>query len=243
LLDGFKRYFASEALQWEGLEGTIVEADDITAKVMMLTYNQKTSPLVDYEEAQIVYSLRKDHLMGQQEIAGLLSRSISWVSRRLGLMEKLDQQVKMHLQLGKITPTHARELIKLPRGKQGDFLKVIIGHCITSRQTALLVAKYLQSKTTRQQQYVLDQPLEVIERATVEDELYDPRLSVHGNRLLKTSRLLARQQHIFIGQMTNPPLNQLSPREREILLPGFRQVLSKTKTIESILIKCSNNER
>ena len=59
---------------------------------MMLTYNQKIFSLVDYEEAQIVYSLRKDHLMGQQEIAGLLSRSISWVSRRLTLMEKLEEK-------------------------------------------------------------------------------------------------------------------------------------------------------
>lgn len=243
LLDGFKRYYASQALQWESLHGRIVEVDDITAKVMIMTYNQKTSALVDYEEARIVYSLKKEHLMGSDEIARLLGRSLSWVSRRLSFIEKLDEGVRMHLQLGRITPTHGRELIKLPRGKQGDFLKIILDHHLTSRQLALLVAKYLQSQTNRQQCYLLEHPMEVIERASIEDELYDPRLGLHGNRLLKTSRILIRQQHIFIGQSTDPLLNTLDTMELEILSADFRQILSKTKTIQSILKKYHSDER
>jgi len=243
LLDGFKRYFASRDLQWKSLQARVVEVDDVTAKAMMMTYNQKTSSLVDFEEAQIVYSLNKQHLISQQEIASLLSRSLSWVSRRLSFIEKLDEGVSMHLQLGKITPTHARELVKLPRGKQECFLKVILDYHLTSRQLALLVVRYLQSKTSREQNYIVKHPLEVIERASLEEEIYDPRLSLHGNRLLKTSRILARQQHIFIGQSTNPPLNELDPMELEILSADFRQILSKTQTIQTLLIKYQDNER
>jgi len=243
LLDGFKRYFASRDLQWQSLQARVVEVDDVTAKAMMMTYNQKTSSLVDFEEAQIVYSLNKQHLISQQEIASLLSRSLSWVSRRLSFIEKLDEVVSMHLQLGRITPTHARELVKLPRGKQECFLKVVLEHHLTSRQVALLVVRYLQSKTSQEQNYIVKHPLEVIERASLEEEIYDPRLSLHGNRLLKTSRMLARQQHIFIGQSTNPPLNELDPMELEILSADFRQILSKTKTIQTLLIKYQDNER
>lgn len=243
LLDGFKRYFASRDLQWKSLQARVVEVDDVTAKAMMMTYNQKTSSLVDFEEARIVYSLNKQHLISQQEIASLLSRSLSWVSRRLSFIEKLDEGVSIHLQLGKITPTHARELVKLPRGKQECFLKMILDYHLTSRQLALLVVKYLQSKTSREQNYIVKHPLEVIERASLEEEIYDPRLSRHGNRLLKTSRILARQQHIFIGQSTNPPLNELDPMELEILSADFRQVLSKTQTIQTILIKDQGDER
>jgi len=243
LLDGFKRYFASRDLQWKSLQARVVEVDDVTAKAMMMTYNQKTSSLVDFEEARIVYSLNKQHLISQQEIASLLSRSLSWVSRRLSFIEKLDEGVSLHLQLGKITPTHARELVKLPRGKQECFLKMILDYHLTSRQLALLVVRYLQSKTSREQNYIVKHPLEVIERASLEEEIYDPRLSLHGNRLLKTSRILARQQHIFIGQSTNPPLNELDPMELEILSADFRQVLSKTQTIQTILIKDQGDER
>ena len=42
-----------------------------------------------------------------------------------------------HFRLGHITSTHARELSRLPRGKQDEFLKLIVGHGLDSRQTAL----------------------------------------------------------------------------------------------------------
>ena len=235
MLDGFKRYYACKILKWKKLQAYVVDVDDITAKTMILSYNRQGSSLIDYEEAQIVYSLKKEHLMKQEEIAVLLSRSFSWVSRRLSLIERLDDYVRTHLRLGKITPTHARELIKLPRGKQNDFLKLIIDNNLTSRQAAILVLKYLKSKTKEEQTYLLKNPVDAIEQQCRDEEISDCRLSSHGNRLLKTMRILARQQHIFIGNTTNPPLNELSKTEQEILSADFTDVVKKTKIIQSIL--------
>lgn len=243
LLDGFKRYYAGQALQWPGLDAHLVEVDDITAKAMILSYNQQGNALIDYEEAQIVYSLKAEHLMSQEEIASLLSRSTSWVSRRLSFIERLDEGVRGHLQLGKITPTHARELVKLPRGKQSDFLAVIIGHNLTSRQSSLLINKYLQARTKEEQDYLMNRPLQVIERATLQGEVEDSRLGGQGNRLLKTTRILAHQQHIFIGAATNPPLKELADEELDILSAGFRDIVKKIKTIHSILKPYDNHER
>ncbi len=243
MLDGFKRYYACQALKWEKLQAHLVEVDNVTAKAMILSYNQQGSSLLDYEEAQIVYSLKKEHLMKQEEIATLLSKSFSWVSRRLSFIERLDESVRTHLQLGKITPTHARELVKLPRGKQNVFLKLIIDNNLTSRQTSLLITKYLQSKTKEEETYILKNPVEAVLQQCMEEEINDCRLSLHGNRLLKTIRILARQQHIFIGQTTNPPLNELTDIELGILAEGFTDIVRKTKTIRSILKKYDNHER
>ncbi len=243
ILDGFKRYYASQDLKWGHLDSHVLEVDDITAKTMILSYNQHSSPLVDYEEAKIVYSLKKEHLMKQEEIAILLSRSRSWVCRRLSFIEKLDDCVGTHLRLGKITPTHARELVKLPRGKQNDFLEVIIGENLTSRQSSKLVTKYLQSATDEEQNYLLKHPLEAIEQQSTDNEISDCRLSNQGNRLLKTLRLLSRQQHIFIGQSSNPPLDELYPLELEVLSKNFRDVVKKSNTIQSILTKYHDYER
>ncbi len=243
MLDGFKRYYACQALKWEELQAHLVEVDNVTAKAMILSYNQQGSPLLDYEEAQIVYSLKKEHLMKQEEIATLLSKSFSWVSHRLSFIERLDESVRTHLQLGKITPTHARELVKLPRGKQNVFLKLIIDNNLTSRQTSLLITKYLQSKTKEEETYILKNPVEAVLQQCMEEEINDCRLSLHGNRLLKTIRILAHQQHIFIGQTTNPPLNELTDIELGILAEGFTDIVRKTKTIRSILKKYDNHER
>jgi ParB family chromosome partitioning protein len=235
LLDGFKRFYAARLLKWDSLQCQGVEVDDQTAKVMILTYNGQGSSLADFEQAQGVYSLKKEHLLGQEDIARLLGKSISWVSRRLSFIERLDESVKVHLRLGKISCTHARELAHLPCGKQEAFLKLVIGHNLTSRQSGLLVKKYLQAKTVEEQNYLFRHPLEIIERAGVEAEVHDSRLSLQGNRLLKASRMLGHYQHVFIGQSCNPPLKELAALEVEILSPGFRDIVKKTKMIQSIL--------
>ncbi len=235
LLDGFKRFYAARLLKWESLQCQGVEVDDQTAKVMILTYNGQGASLADFEQAQVVYSLKKEHLLGQEDIARLLGKSISWVSRRLSFIERLDESVKAHLRLGKITSTHARELACLPRGKQEVFLKLIVGHNLTSRQTGLLVKKYLGAKTEQEQNYLQSHPLEIIERSGVEAEVHDSRLSLQGNRLLKTSRMLGHYQHVFIGQSCNPPLKELAALEEEILCAEFRDIVRKTRMIQSIL--------
>jgi len=235
LLDGFKRYYACLQLKWDEIRVHIVDLDDITAKAMILNYNQYGSSLVDYEEAQIVYSLKKEHLMKHEEIATLLTRSFSWVSRRLSFIERLSPTVQSHLQLGKISPSHARELVKLPRGKQDSILKLIVDNKLTSRETSVLVFKYLQSQTQAEQDYLLSNPLDVINQSGKEDEIKDCRLSPHGNRLLKTTRLLLSQQHIFIGQTSNPPICNLKDIELKVLSTYFADVLRKTTTIQSII--------
>jgi len=242
LLDGFKRYYASRLLKWDSLQGVVVEVDEITGKALILSYNQHSSCLIDYEEAQILYSLKKDHSMGQRDIALLISKSISWVSRRLSFIERLDEGVGVHLQLGKITATHARELVKLPRGKQQDFLKIIVNHNISSRGTAILITRYLQSKTSQEHDYLLAHPLEIIEREHFNEDIYDSRLSFQGNRLLKTLRILAHWQYILIGQSQHPPLEELTSSEKQILSGNFSEILNKGQLIKSLLTNNNINK-
>ena len=234
LVDGFKRYHAARALQWENIDVRVLEADDVTAKVMIFVYNSHSGSLVNYEQACIVHSLSREHLLSQEDIARLVRRSISWVSRRLSFIERLDETVQSHLRLGKITSTHARELSRLPRGKQSEFLRVVVGHKLTSRQTGLLANKYLYASAEEQDRILLC-PMEIIERATVEDKNYDNRLSTLCNALLKTTRLLISSQRTFIEQSTHISSETLSLTENEILSPGFTEIMAKAKIIVSTL--------
>ena len=242
LLDGFKRYYASLEMGWDQLRAHVVEADEVQAKTMILSYNQQGTCLVDYEEAQIVYSLNKEHLLPQKEIASVLKYSPSWVSRRIMLIERLDEKVRSQLQLGKITPTHARELVKLPRGKQDEFVKLIIDNKLTSRQASRLVSLYLGAKGTEEQIYLAQHPLEALNQQIEEVEINDCRLSLQANRILKTTRLLIRQQHIFIGQTTDAPLSELEDMEFAILSDPFTNLLKKLKMIQSILKRYDSDE-
>ena len=234
LIDGFKRFYAARALRWETINVQALKADDVTAKVMILVYNSHAGSLVNFEQACIVHSLSRDHLLSQEEIARLVRRSISWVSRRLSFIERLDEIVQSNLRMGKITSTHARELSLLPRGKQSAFLKMVVDHTLTSRQTGLLVNKYLYA-SDKEQERILLRPMETIERATAEGKHYDNRLSAHCNALLKTSRLLIHSQRLFIEQNAPVSSETLSHTEHEVLASSFTEIMVKASIIVSTL--------
>lgn len=241
LVDGFKRYYAARMLQWKNITVQSFDGDNVTAKVMMLVYNGHSGSLVNYEQASIVYSLSREHLLSQEEIARLVRRSISWVSRRLSFIERLDETVQTQLRLGGISSTHTRELARLPRGKQSEFLKAIVGQNLTSRQTGLLVNKYL-SASAEEQRRILLRPMEILARAAVEDRHYDDRLSPGCNALLKTARMLVNAQRVFIEHIALLSPETLSPTENEVLTCSFNEIMTKAQIIVSTL-KHTNNER
>lgn len=233
LVDGFKRYYASQKLGWPSLKALVLTADEITAKCIIIRYNRKNVPLQDYEEALLIRSFYRDHGLQQEQIGKLLGRSTSWVSRRLSFINRLTERVQSQLKLGSITLSHARELVHLPRGKQDKMLQLVLEHGFSTRQTALLVKCYMQG-SKQEQQYLLKHPAEAINNYQ-DSKDHDSRLSLHGNRLLKTARLLEHQQHVMIGQSTNPPLTSFSSNELDILSVHFKAILQKMKIIQSIL--------
>jgi ParB family chromosome partitioning protein len=235
LIDGFKRYYAAEKLAMNALLGKVLEVSESMGKAMILAYNKESSPLVDYEEGLIVCSLKNQHGMNQKQIAELTGYSAAWVCRRITLVERLDETVQSQLTLGKISSAHARHIIKLPRGNQGEVTRSIMDHELSSRSSAWLIDKYLSSGSKAQKQYLLDHPLEAIEKQTKEQEIYDSRLCKHGNQLLKTTELLYLQQNIFTGQYSHIQTGQLSDLEKGILSPKLRKVSAKSRLIVSLI--------
>lgn len=235
LIDGFKRYYAAEQLALSQLSSSVLDVSESVGKAMILAYNKEHSPLVDYEEALIVCSLKNEHGMNQKQIAELTGYSAAWVCRRLSLVERLDTAVQSQLTLGAISAAHAREIIKLPRGNQGEVTRTIMEHDLSSRSSAWLIDKYLSAGSKAQKQYLLDHPMEAIEKQTRETEIYDSRLCRHGNQLLKTTELLHLQQNIFTSQYTHINTVQLSDLEKGILSPGLRKVSAKARVIVSLI--------
>jgi hypothetical protein len=137
--------------------------------------------------------------------------------------------------MGQITAGHARGLVKLPRGNQSRFLAIIIAHNLTTGQASILIEKYLKSGKKQESEWVLLHPLEAIEMSLANKEIFDNRLTVHGNRLLKAIELLAFQQHVFIGQYTNYHRCDLTTVESVILEPRVLDILKKAKIIVSII--------
>ncbi|MFQ5652893.1 MAG: ParB/RepB/Spo0J family partition protein [bacterium] len=242
IIDGFKRYHAATALGWADLEANVLAVNRRAATAMILTCNKNNRSLTDYEEALVLFSLKQEHNMQQEEIAALLGYSASWVSRRLALVEKLDPAVKDELKLGVLSTTQAREIVHLPRGNQQEMAKTIIDHDLNSRQTARLIDEFLKTTDREQQRYILDHPAEVLERDKENtDTDYDARLSGQGNRLLRAIKIARRQMNRLLDEAERAASNTLTGIEWIILAPELSRVVQSARElagfIEQILEK------
>src|ERR1035437_6915774 len=131
VLDGFKRVTAALALGLANLRCQVLAADERQAKVALLTLHGAGKRLVELEEAWLVQALVREDGLSQVEGAELLGGHKSWGGRRLGLLEKLVEEVRQDLRLGLVSARTARELVSLPTGNQSRVLRLIQAQILT----------------------------------------------------------------------------------------------------------------
>jgi len=145
MIDGFKRLRALRNLNGEAIRARVLDGHRRALKAAMIELNREARSMGSMEEALLAQSLYREDGLDQVEIASLLGRDKSWASRRIALIEKLSDEVLEHLRLGLITPTHGRELIRLPRGNQKATLDSVLKHRLSTRETGQLVDSLLES--------------------------------------------------------------------------------------------------
>jgi hypothetical protein len=80
------------------------------------------------------------------EISKLLNRHKSWVSRRISLISRLDEEVINHIKLDLISISIGRELMRLPRGNQEKVMNIVINQNLSCIETNKLVDDLLTCK-------------------------------------------------------------------------------------------------
>lgn len=160
LIDGFKRLHACRRLGKEALTATVLEASERVCKAAIIQLN-RVRPIRELEEALVLASLHREDGLAQTEIAVLLGRHKSWVSRRIALLERLCEEVLDDIRLGLLSATVGRELAKLPRGNQPEIAAALVKHRLSTREVVQLVA-YLVSRPRWEQSLILARPWEVV---------------------------------------------------------------------------------
>lgn len=226
IIDGLKRYYAAEDLLMETLECRVLEIDLQQAKVLLLSYNRSCQSMEVWEEAMVLKDLMEIHDMDQSHLARLTGYSRSWVSRRLALIEKLDEAVSAEIKMGTITSSHARALIRLPRGNQGAVAGAIANFNLSSRQSDTLVEAFLKAKDEGQQQYILTHPEYVLhqEHSEAQQKPYDGRLSGYGNELMQSIWHTIHGVQILLSRLDDHRRLKLNETEKMIITPGFKKV-------------------
>jgi ParB/RepB/Spo0J family partition protein len=162
LVDGYKRLRACRRLDKETLTATMLEVSGRVCKAAIIQLNWSGRSINEMEEALVLQSLHREDGLTQMEIAALLGRDKSWVSRRISLIERLSEDVQQDIRLGLISVITGRELTKLPRGNQKGAADVIVKRRYSTREAAKLIG-YLLSRPRWEYSAILTSPWEVLE--------------------------------------------------------------------------------
>jgi ParB/RepB/Spo0J family partition protein len=161
LIDGFKRLRACRRLNQTTLRVKTMEVSGRVCKAAIIQLNHSGRSINEMEEAWVLQSLHREDGLRQVEIAALLGRDKSWVSRRILLMERLSEEVQEDIRLGLISVITGRELAKLPRGNQKEAAEAIFKRHYTTREATKLIG-YLLSRPRWEYAVILASPWEVV---------------------------------------------------------------------------------
>lgn len=236
LIDGFKRLAAARMLKgMESLSARRVEVDERGAKAAMYALNRTGRHLGELEEAWLVQALVREDGLSQAEVAVLLGRHKSWVCRRLAMMEKLCPAAQEDLRMGLLSPTMARQLIRLPVGNQQGALETKQRHGLSAAELRGVVDLLLASGTEEKAAFVLEQPRQALREVRVGPVCgWDPRLSTAGNRVSRHLGLLLDQLARMANWIRHRGRSDLALGDRGVLEPGFVRLTGEAHVVAEL---------
>jgi ParB/RepB/Spo0J family partition protein len=240
LVDGFKRRAVAVTMGWKTLLASVRELDERGVWVAMLVLNRGPGSMTVLEEGLI---LREMMIGGstQVEIAQLVGRHRSWVSRRIGLVERLHPDLVEWVKTGLLPAGTARRLMVLPAGNQLEFAAVVSQTKLGTEDTEILVGLWQKTSEPELRRYLLSNPREAIAHARPEDPRLplDPRLSPRGQALQRGLRILQGvSNRVKQGLRPLPPPQDLSILRPELgsvsrMLPALQEAVGSAQKLSS----------
>ena len=139
VISGHCRLKAILKLKWTQCPVTVVDCDDITAKMLLASSNSSTRDFTAIEEGLVIRSMHEQDNLELVAISKLFRKSVSWISRRLSLVSSLDEKVQNDVQKGLIKARTAQEIALLPQGKQSVFADCVKKHDLSKDEASELV--------------------------------------------------------------------------------------------------------
>lgn len=230
LIDGFKRQAAAKRTGLATLRVIVVELDEVARWSTMLALNQGAGRMTELEEALVIQRLMAQPLT-QLQVSQLVQRHKTWVSRRVGLLERLHPELVEAMRLGLLHPGVARRLLALPQGNQLLLATAAQQARLGPRDTELLVGLWQRAKDHEVRKQLLAQPAAALKAAFPELSRppVDPRLTAEGRQL---SRLL---HHLAVMAPKAARLLPPTPQDLQVLATVLSQAKREVSRLASAL--------
>jgi len=158
LLNGFKRYRCAEKLNISVVPYRSFGSDEPLGIIKLIRIsNSKTLNIM--EQAKLIDELQNVHDMCNDDIAGLLEKSKSWVSMRAGLLGEMSEYVMKRIFAGDF-PVYSfmytlRQFIRMnsiSKQEIDEFVKVVSGKELSIRDIELLASGFFRGSDDFRQQ-------------------------------------------------------------------------------------------
>ena len=146
VVDGYKRVRALKALKADTVQATVWDLPE--AEALLLERLMRSAPGDGpLDQAWLLHELVVRFALGQQELAQRFERTVSWVSRRLALVEDLPEEIQQRVRDGSVGAHVAMKyLVPLARANPADALALVAGlgnRRASSRQMGALYGAWL----------------------------------------------------------------------------------------------------
>lgn len=235
VIDGFKRHAAAKLLGLTTLRVSVVALDEVARWAAMLALNQGAGRMTELDEALVIQKIVAQGLT-QVQVSQMVHRHKSWVSRRLGLLERLHPELVEAMRLGLLQPGVARRLLALPQGNQLLVATAAQQARLGPRDTELLVGLWQRATDHEVRKQLLAQPVAALKAAFPERSTpaLDPRLTAGDQQL---SRLL---HQLAVTAPRAARLLPAAPQDLPILAPLLSQAQQEISRLASALGPCAS---
>lgn len=162
LVDGYSRVQAIQALRRDVVEALLLDLPEPEA--LLLAHRLDLSrPRSALEEGWFVRELHREHGFSFGDLAGRCGHSVSWLSRRLALVEQLPEPIQDLVRRGRLLPHAAmKALVPLARANPAHALRLAtragaLPERLSARQWEALYAAY-RSATPEIRERLMDHP-------------------------------------------------------------------------------------
>src|SRR5437016_1164093 len=160
VIDGYKRVAALEQLARDTVEAVVWEMSEADALVLdrSMRFSEQETAL---EQGWLLSELEQRFGYSLEDLARRFDRSVSWVSRRLALVEQLPETVQQRVRTGEISAHVAMKyLAPVARANPDDcqrMAEVFSKHRFSSRQAGELYTAWRDASGSIRQR-ILDSP-------------------------------------------------------------------------------------
>ncbi|MGC8832289.1 MAG: ParB/RepB/Spo0J family partition protein [Thermoproteota archaeon] len=161
VIDGEHRIRALRKLGRSVVRAEVRRLSDEEAYLLAIRVNEMHGKrLEELEEGLHIKKMMDEFGYTQVEVAEKLKKSQSWISYRVGLVERLAPETREAFITRVIDATHAREIAALSKEDQAAVVDKVVKNGLSSRKTVALVQAIKEHPDNKEE--ILAKPVEVV---------------------------------------------------------------------------------